>query len=131
MTQHARQPTRPEPRSPLDRNPPLGASRERTRSSEVRPHVDGPTRADAGSKPSNAAWVLLLPLMCCGGPLLIAAAASAGALGWGGLGAGIAVLIAAGVLFARRHAGRSCNTTAGASLPHARTEPTPDRRLPR
>jgi hypothetical protein len=80
--------------------------------------MGGSTRAEPNEKPSNAAWMLLLPLLCCGGPALIAAAASAGALGWGALGAGIAVLIAAGVLIARRQVRRSCNAAADRASGH-------------
>jgi len=47
-------------------------------------------------------WLLLVPLACCGGPLLIAALAAAGALAWGALGLGTGVLAAVTVLFIRR-----------------------------
>jgi hypothetical protein len=45
-------------------------------------------------------WLLLVPLACCGGPLLIAALA--GALAWGALGLGTGVLAAVAVLVIRR-----------------------------
>jgi hypothetical protein len=113
-----------------DREPSLGVPQGPTRSTNVRSPVDsmaGRAPADAGGRPSNAAWMLLLPLVCCGGPVLIAAAASVGALGWGAIGAGIAVLIAAGLLIARRHAGRSCNAATGTRLQSPRSAPTPGR----
>ncbi|HLI58382.1 MAG TPA: hypothetical protein VKV21_01825 [Solirubrobacteraceae bacterium] len=69
--------------------------------------------------------MLLLPVLCCGGPVLIAAAASAGALGWGALGAGIAVLIAVGVLIARRHGGHSCHTASGETARDPQPAPAP------
>src|SRR5262249_49013935 len=54
-----------------------------------RPGGGGGERSGLG-----ALWLLLAPLACCGGPLLIAALAAAGALAWGGLGLGIAALVA-------------------------------------
>src|SRR5712691_4635785 len=47
-------------------------------------------------------WLLLIPLACCGGPLLIAALAAAGALAWGAAGLGTGVLAAVTVLVIRR-----------------------------
>jgi hypothetical protein len=47
-------------------------------------------------------WLLLVPLACCGGPLLIAALAAAGALAWGAFGLGTGVLAAVTVLVIRR-----------------------------
>ncbi len=87
----------------------------------------GPARADAGAKPGGAAWMLLLPLLCCGGPLVLAAAVSAGALGWGALGAGIAVLIAAGLLIVRRRAVRSCSAAPARARQHPRSVAVADR----
>jgi hypothetical protein len=67
-----------------------------------------PTRSDDQLGPG---WlVLLLPIACCGGPLLIGAVAAAGALGWGVLGAGVAAVLTAAILMVRRRAGRSCAT---------------------
>jgi len=43
-------------------------------------------------------WLLLVPVTCCGGPLLVAGLAAAGALAWGGLGLGLAVLLAGALL---------------------------------
>src|SRR6266571_456470 len=54
-------------------------------------------------------WLLLVPLACCGGPLLIAALAAAGALAWGALGLGAGVLVAvAALVIHRRRRGRAC-----------------------
>src|SRR5216684_6498416 len=47
-------------------------------------------------------WLLLVSLACCGGPLLIATLAAAGALAWGALGLGTGVLAAVMVLVIRR-----------------------------
>src|SRR5260221_5631676 len=64
-------------------------------------------------------WLLLVPLACCGAPLLIAGLAAAGALAWGGMGLAVAVLLAAGVLVIRRprgaflSAGGPCPPPAG------------------
>ncbi len=53
---------------------------------------------------------LLVPLACCGGPLLIAALAAAGALAWGvlGLGAGVLAAVTALVIRRRHRSGRAC-----------------------
>jgi hypothetical protein len=55
-------------------------------------------------------WILLAPLACCGGPLIIGGLAAAGALAWGGLGLGIAlaVAVAAVLVMRRRRATRAC-----------------------
>jgi hypothetical protein len=55
-------------------------------------------------------WLLLVPLACCGGPLLIAGLAAAGALAWGALGLGTGVLAAVAVLVIRRRrrSSRAC-----------------------
>ena len=65
-------------------------------------------------------WLLLVPLACCGAPLLIAGLAAAGALAWGGMGLAVAVLLAAGVLVIRRRR-RAC-LSAGAADPQPRVE---------
>ena len=44
---------------------------------------------------------LLVPVACCGGPLLVAGLAAAGALAWGGLGLALAVLLAGAMLVIR------------------------------
>ena len=46
-------------------------------------------------------WLLLVPAACCGGPLLVAGLAAAGALAWGGLGLALAVLLAGAMLVIR------------------------------
>jgi hypothetical protein len=61
------------------------------------------TDAGTGQRPGpGGLWLLLAPLACCGGPLLIAALAAAGALAWGALGLGTGVLAAVTVLVIRR-----------------------------
>ncbi len=66
---------------------------------------------DQGGKGSGlgALW-LLAPVACCGGPLLIGALAAAGALAWGALGLGLALVAAAAVILVvrRRRRGREC-----------------------
>jgi hypothetical protein len=52
-------------------------------------------------------WLLLVPAACCGGPLLAAGLAAAGALAWGGLGLALAVLLTGAVLVLRLRR-RSC-----------------------
>jgi hypothetical protein len=65
------------------------------------------TGAGARERPGlGGLWLLLVPLACCGGPLLIASLAAAGALGWGALGLGTGVLAAVTVLVIRRS--RAC-----------------------
>jgi hypothetical protein len=83
-------------------------------------------RPDAPRASVNPAWVLLLPLLCCGGPVLLTAAVSAGALGWGALGAGIAALVAAGVLVTRRHITRCCAPAVGDAPSQRRAARAPD-----
>lgn len=58
----------------------------------------------------GALWLLLAPVACCGGPLLIGALAAAGALAWGALGLGVALAAAAAVIVVarRRRASREC-----------------------
>jgi len=53
-------------------------------------------------------WWLLVPLACCGGPLLIAGLAAAGALAWGAVGLGAGVLAAVTVLVVGRMCSRAC-----------------------
>lgn len=68
----------------------------------------GERAADPGHGFGGAAW-LLLPVLCCGAPLLLAAAATLGALAWGALGAA-AVLLAGIALIAARRRSRRCRT---------------------
>ena len=43
-------------------------------------------------------WLLLVPAACCGGPLLVGDLAAAGARAWGGLGLGLAAVLAGAAL---------------------------------
>ena len=77
---------------------------------EGRPGASRPG-AGAGQRPGlRGLWLLLVPLACCGGPLLIAALAAAGALAWGAVGLGTGVLAAVAVLVIRRRrrSSRAC-----------------------
>jgi hypothetical protein len=58
----------------------------------------------------GALGLLLAPVACCGGPLLIGALAAAGALAWGALGLGVALAAAVAVIVVarRRRASREC-----------------------
>lgn len=59
-------------------------------------------------------WLLLLPVVCCGGPFLIGALATAGALAWGGMGLGAAVIAAVVIGVLRRRRRACCEPRAGA-----------------
>ena len=48
-------------------------------------------------------WLLLVPVACCGGPLLVAVLAAAGALAWGGLGLALATLLVGALTVSRLH----------------------------
>ena len=67
----------------------------------ARPEAGGQRPAPGGL------WLLLVPLACCGGPLLITSLAAAGALAWGGLGLALAAAAAGAALSGRRHR-RAC-----------------------
>ena len=71
-----------------------------------------PSREDQGGKGSGLGglWLLLAPLACCGGPLLVGALAAAGALAWGALGLGLALVTAVAVILVarRRQRSRAC-----------------------
>ncbi len=55
----------------------------------------------------GAAWLaLLLPLACCGGPLLVGAFAAAGAAAWGVLGGVVALAVAGAAVIVLRHRAR-------------------------
>jgi hypothetical protein len=60
-------------------------------------------------------WLLLVPAACCGGPLLVAGLAAAGALAWGGLGLALAVLLAGAMLVIRCR--RACAAGSGSRRP--------------
>jgi hypothetical protein len=55
----------------------------------------------------GALWVLLAPLACCAGPLLVAGLGVAGALAWGGLGL-VAAVVAVAVVMIIRSRRRRC-----------------------
>ena len=57
-------------------------------------------------------WPLLVPVACCGGPLVIAGLAAAGALAWGGLGLVLATLLVGVLTVIRLH--RRARTGRGA-----------------
>jgi hypothetical protein len=57
--------------------------------------------------------LLLVPAACCGGPLLIAGLAAAGALAWGGLGLALAVLLTGAVLVIRSRRRACAAASAG------------------
>jgi hypothetical protein len=72
------------------------------------------SRMDTGAGEGlGGLWLLLVPLACCGGPLLIAAVAAAGALAWGALGLGAGLLAAVTVLVIRR----SCRSSRASCKP--------------
>lgn len=52
-------------------------------------------------RPGPGGLWLLVPAACCGGPLLVAGLAAAGALAWGGFGLALAVLLAGAMLVIR------------------------------
>jgi len=69
------------------------------------------TDAGTGQRPGpGGLWLLLALLACCGGPLLMAALAAAGALAWGalGLGAGVLAAVTVVVIRRRRRSSRAC-----------------------
>ncbi len=62
----------------------------------------GRPEAPGGAGSGGLAWLLLVPLACCLGPLVLAGLAAAGAWAWGGLGAGAAVAAAGALVVVRR-----------------------------
>ena len=65
-----------------------------------RPTQPGP--GDGRERPGfGGLWLLLIPVACCGGPLLVAGLAAAGALAWGGLGLALGALVAGAMLIIR------------------------------
>ena len=56
-------------------------------------------------------WLLLVPVACCGGPLLVAGLAAAGALAWGGLGLALAALLMGALTVNRLHRRRHCESS--------------------
>ncbi len=71
-----------------------------------------PPRDGQGRKGSGLGglWLLLAPAACCGGPLIIGALAAAGALAWGAVGLGLALVTAVAVILVtrRRRRNRAC-----------------------
>jgi hypothetical protein len=69
-------------------------------------------RGDKDRKDSGLGglWLLLAPAACCGGPLIIGALAAAGALAWGAVGLGLALVTAVAVILVirRRRRSRAC-----------------------
>jgi hypothetical protein len=77
------------------------------------------SRPGGGERPGlGGLWLLLVPLACCGGPLLIAGLAAAGALAWGAAGLGTGVLAAVTVLVIgrRRRGSRACRKAGTTGL---------------
>lgn len=72
-------------------------------------------------------WLLLAPLACCGGPVLIAGLAAAGALAWGGIALAAAALLAGAGLVLWRRRRRACCPPPGAADPQTRAEKTAPR----
>jgi len=60
---------------------------------------------------------LLLPMVCCGGPLVLVALVTLGALAWVVMG-GLVALAVGAVVMMRRRAARSCCPPAGAQVPN-------------
>ncbi len=70
-----------------------------------------------GERPGlGGLWLLLVPAACCGGPLLVAGLAAAGALAWGGLGLALAVLLTGAMLVIRSRR-RACGGAVSAAGP--------------
>ncbi|MDA8286052.1 MAG: hypothetical protein M0Z42_22740 [Actinomycetota bacterium] len=64
--------------------------------------------APAGSRKGLGWLVMLIPIACCGGPLLMVALAAAGTAVWGGLGAGAAIAVAVVLFIALRRRRGAC-----------------------
>lgn len=97
----------------LDRSPQLHGSSVPTDPTSLLPsdcRSSAVAGAAAGDDRKGLGWLMLLPIACCGGPLLIVAVASAGAAAWGGAGAGVAIALALAlvVLVRRRRAAACC-----------------------
>jgi hypothetical protein len=61
----------------------------------------------AGDQKLGAGWLaLLVPLLCCGGPLLIGAFAAAGAAAWGVLGGVLALVVGVALVAIRRRSAK-------------------------
>jgi|GEM_PF-3814104 len=85
------------------------------------PHVPVPRRL-SGQAPHDdtkgLGWLVLLPVACCGGPLLIGAIATAGVAAGAGLGAAVvaAALVTLVVVVRRRRAANCCPPASAGSV---------------
>lgn len=79
----------------------------------------GERAPDPGHGFGGAAWLLLLPVLCCGAPLLLAVAATLGAIAWGALGGAAVLLAGGGLLLARRRSRRCCGPVTESLYPSA------------
>ena len=71
-------------------------------------------------------WLLLVPAACCGGPLLVAGLAAAGALARGGLGLALAVLLAGAMLVIRSRRRACAAGSGGSEAPEVRARQSRD-----
>jgi hypothetical protein len=92
----------------------------------ITPQADRPPRPSStrltdpsadGSRhhPAGPGWLVLVfaPLLCCGGPLLITAAATLGAVAWGAVGVAVALVATAVLIIVRRRSCRCCEPELG------------------
>ncbi len=76
----------------------------------------------SGQRPEpGGLWLLLVPLACCGGPLLAAGLAAAGVLAWGGLGLALTA-VATGAMLVIWRRRRACAVGAMSQEPE-KSEP--------
>lgn len=68
--------------------------------------VQQPATASGRRASLGGMWLIAIPFACCGGPPLIAALASAGALAWGGASVAL-ITVTAGVAVILRHQRRT------------------------
>lgn len=75
--------------------------------------TSGISRPGIRSDTKGLGWLVLVPVACCGGPLIFAAIATAGAAAWGGIGAlaTITLGIAVVVVMRRRRTASCCPST--------------------
>lgn len=81
----------------------------------VSPASAGFAEATRPGERGGLGWLILLPVACCAGPLVVGALAAAGAAAWGGLGAGVAVIGLVAVFVIRRRRAASCRTLNGSA----------------
>ena len=79
-----------------------------------RPRAQKPEGSGRRWSALGGLW-LLVPLACCGGPLLITSLAAAGALAWGGLGLALAAAAAGAALCPASQAGLPAPAPAGSA----------------